>query len=175
MIESLITSKTRLKLLYKFFLNNQNTSYLRDLEHEFGESTNAIRMELNRLENAKLLVSNVQGNKKYYKSNTEHPLYGDINSIIQKAAGLDQIIEKVLSQAGGLKEAWLIGELAKGINSDTIDLLLVGENINHKYIASLIDETEKIISKKIHFLILRSEEKENFFGEKEALLLWQSE
>ena len=41
MIDSLISSKTRIKLLMKFFLNPGVTSYLRGLADEFGESTNA--------------------------------------------------------------------------------------------------------------------------------------
>ena len=52
MLNSIITSKTRIKLLLKFFLNSNTKSYLRNLEQEFGESTNAIRVELNRLEGA---------------------------------------------------------------------------------------------------------------------------
>ena len=55
MIETLISSKTRIKLLLKFFLNSNTTAYLRSLESEFGESTNAIRIELNRLEEAGML------------------------------------------------------------------------------------------------------------------------
>jgi len=67
MLGTLITSKTRIKLLLKFFLNSNNTAYLRSLEPEFGESTNAIRQELNRFEEAGLLVSASEGNKKIYK------------------------------------------------------------------------------------------------------------
>jgi len=65
MLEALITSKTRIKLLLKFFLNSSNTGYLRGLEPEFGESTNAIRQELNRFEAADLLLTSVEGNKNY--------------------------------------------------------------------------------------------------------------
>jgi hypothetical protein len=46
MLQALITSKTRIKLLMKFFLNSRNTSYLRNLAAEYGESTNAIRVEI---------------------------------------------------------------------------------------------------------------------------------
>jgi len=67
MIESLITSKTRVKLLLKFFLNSDTTSYLRGLESEFGESTNSIRVELNRLEEAGLLITASDGNKKMFR------------------------------------------------------------------------------------------------------------
>jgi hypothetical protein len=47
MLDSLITSKIRLRLLIKFFLNIANKEYLDGLANEFGESTNSIRKELN--------------------------------------------------------------------------------------------------------------------------------
>ena len=67
MLDALITSKTRIKLLVKFFLNIENKSYLRGLESEFGESTNAIRVELNRLEDAGLLVSKLKVIRKFIR------------------------------------------------------------------------------------------------------------
>lgn len=42
LLESLITSKTRVNLLLKLFLNSGNSSLLRGLQKEFGESTNAM-------------------------------------------------------------------------------------------------------------------------------------
>ena len=92
MLDTLITSKTRIKLLLKFFLNSNSRSYLRNLETEFGESTNAIRLELNKFEKAGLLKTELDGNKKYFRANTNHPLYNDINSILLKQIGFDKII-----------------------------------------------------------------------------------
>ena len=57
MLESLITSKTRIKLLLKFFINPSTKAYLRELVKEFDASTNSIRLELNRLEESDLLIS----------------------------------------------------------------------------------------------------------------------
>ena len=73
MLETLITSKTRIKLLLKFFLNIHNQGYLRSLESEFNESTNGIRQELNRFEHAGLLLTESEGNKKLYRANTNIP------------------------------------------------------------------------------------------------------
>jgi len=53
-LDSLITSQTRVKLLLRFFLNPESRSYLRELAEEFGESTNSVRVELNRLTEAGL-------------------------------------------------------------------------------------------------------------------------
>ena len=69
MINALITSETRIKLLRKFFLNSSTKAHLRGLESEFGESSNAIRLELNRFEAAGLLYSLREGNKKVFQAN----------------------------------------------------------------------------------------------------------
>ena len=94
MIESLITSQTRIKLLLKFFINANNSSYLRGLEKEFDEGSNAIRLELNRFVDAGLLQTSLEGNKKLYQANTTHPLFGDLQSIIRKFTGIDQVINQ---------------------------------------------------------------------------------
>ena len=49
MLENLITSKTRLRLLIKFFISQANKGHLNGLASEMGESTNSIRKELNHL------------------------------------------------------------------------------------------------------------------------------
>jgi DNA-binding transcriptional ArsR family regulator len=127
MIETLISSKTRVKLLLKFFLNSKNSSYLRGLEAEFGESTNAIRFELNKLEEAGLLSSELRGNKKYFKANTTHPFFGDIHSQLLNYTGLVGILERIVESLGDLKYVFVVEKLAKGLSSDIVDLVFVGD------------------------------------------------
>ena len=69
MIETLITSKTRINLLLRLFLNVQSKSYLRQMAKEFNESTNAIRLELIRFEDAGLITGEFVGGKKYFQAN----------------------------------------------------------------------------------------------------------
>ena len=129
MIEALISSKTRIKLLLKFFLNSKNTAYLRNLEDEFGESTNAIRVELNRFEEAGFLTSSAEGNKKIFTVNTKHPFFPDINKILMKMTGLEYVVDYVLQRIGELDKVFLVGNLARGKNTDIIDLVLVGDSL----------------------------------------------
>jgi len=176
MLEALITSKTRLKLLLKFFLNSSNISYLRGLEPEFEESTNAIRLELNRFEKAELLISSTQGNKKLYQANTKHPLFPEIHKLIIKHVGLDKIIEKVIKNIGDITELYLVGELAKGQNSKVIDLWFVGKKLDSTYILELVEKAEKLINRKIRYVILNINELAEFKASKnkdEMLLLWK--
>ena len=176
MLEALITSKTRIKLLLKFFLNTDTSSYLRSLEPEFGESTNSIRQELNRFESAGLLVSDNKGNRKYYHANTQHPLFPEINSLLMKYVGLDTIIEKVINKLGGLDKVFLVGELAHGTDSKIIDLWFVGDDVDKGYLLELIEKVEKVLERKIRYIIIKGQELSDFLKTKsrdELLLLWK--
>ena len=178
MLESLITSKTRIKLLLKFFLNANTTSYLRGLEPEFDESTNAIRQELNRFEKAGLLVAESQGNKKVYHTNTTHPLFSDLNSLLMKYIGLDQIIEKVVKKLEGIDRVYLTDELARGVDSKIINLIFVGTNFDKNFLLELISKVEKMLERQIRYVILTLPEVGDLLKTKpdnEVLLLWKKE
>ncbi len=162
MIDTLISSKTRLKLLLKFFLNSKTSSYLRSLECEFGESTNAIRLELNRFEKAGLLETHTSGNKKIYQANVKHPIFTDIQNILKKFIGIDQIIEKVISRLGDINKVYVIGDFANGKDSPVIDLLIIAQKLNRTYLSELIEKTETLIHRKISYIILNESELSEF-------------
>lgn len=175
MIDSLITSKTRIKLLLKFFLNSSTRSYLRNLEQEFGESSNAIRIELNRFEQAGMLTTEFVGNRKYFQANTRHPLYNDINNIIKKYVGIDQIIERITTHIGDLESAYVTGDFAKGHDSQIIDLALVGNSLDNKYISKLVTKAEELIDRKIHYIALSADQMKHFFSNQPVLLIWKAD
>lgn len=177
MIETLISSKTRIKLLLKFFLNSNTTSYLRGLESEFGESSNAIRLELNRLEKAGMLSSSHAGNKKLFTANKSHPLFKEVHNIILKYIGFDKIIENVIERLGDVEKVYVSGAFAKGLDSPIIDLIFIGD-VNKSYLIELIDKVEKLISRKIRYVIFKEEEQHLLEWGKtdlEPLILWSHE
>jgi hypothetical protein len=176
LLETLITSKTRIKLLLKFFLNHSSSSYLRQLETEFGESSNAIRVELNRFENAGLLRSFTKGNRKYFQAETEHPLFKDIHNIILKYVGIDQVIDNVVHKLGDLDRIFLCGDFALGRANGTIDFIFVGENLDCDYLLRLIAKAEKLISRKVKYTVMSEKEfnKHATISENgSVLLLWE--
>ncbi|MCD4695015.1 MAG: ArsR family transcriptional regulator [Bacteroidales bacterium] len=167
-----------MKLLVKFFLNSNSRSYLRNLETEFGESTNSIRLELNKFEKAGLLHTEVDGNKKYFRANTDHPLFNDIHSILLKHLGFDKIVERVIEKLGHLKKVYVTGDFAKGINNEIIDLIFVGDKIDIEYLIGLIEKTETLIKRKIRYVVFKIKEFEAFAKTKkksDLLILWKNE
>ncbi len=178
MLEALISSRTRIKLLLRFFINPGNTAYLRGLADEFDESTNAIRVELNRFEDAGMLLSESQGNKKLYKANDKHPLFGDLRNIMLKYVGIDRIIEVIISRLGKLDKMYLTGDYARGKDTGIIDLVFVGE-VDKEYLISLVSKAEKLIERKVRFLTYQTEEWETIQSatgnnKEKYLLLWEN-
>lgn len=177
MIGTLITSQTRIKLLKKFFLNSNITAHLRGLESEFGESSNGIRIELNRLEEAGLLTSWTEGNRKIYQANPGHPLFPEIHNIILKETGLARLIDEVIECIRNLVGAYICGDFACGRDSRLINLILVGNNLETAHIDSKIIQVENKIDRKVSYKIYNSEKAEEVLGSMkptEFVRLWNN-
>ena len=151
LLQSLITSKTRVKIILKFFLNPETTAHLRGLATEFGESTNGVRVELNRLTEAGLLKSEQNGRSINYRVNKKHTLFPDIQNIVKKYLGIDEIVESIIKELGNVEIALITGDYAQGIDSGLIDLVLVGD-IDKSYLQQLVGKAEELINRKIRTL-----------------------
>ncbi|MBX2910539.1 MAG: winged helix-turn-helix domain-containing protein [Cyclobacteriaceae bacterium] len=179
MLDSIITSKTRVKMLLKFFSNSHSTAYLREMAKEFDESTNSIRHELNNLSEAGYLLAREEGRNIYYRANTRHPLYPELKTLVHKYLGLDKILDnvihKVLSRLGNLKLALITGDYAEGRDSGIIDLVMVGA-VDKEYLFKCVEKVEALIQRKVRTLVLSEEEfeknKKSLHAER-ALVLWQ--
>ncbi len=156
MLNKLITSKTRLRLLIKFFISQANRGYLNGLATEMGESTNSIRKELNHLYDAGYLKKVKQNNKIEYKANVDHPLYETLRKVVLKHLGLEDIVEVVLERMGNVESIAIVGDYAKGIDSGNIEVFLVGKNLNFDYIKQLEDKIENLIGRKVSFYLSSS-------------------
>ena len=153
MLNKLITSKTRLRLLIKFFINQANSGYLNGLATEFNESTNSIRKELNHLSEAGYLEKFKDQNKVAYKANTNHPLFEILQKVVYKHLGLEEIIERVLERMGPVQKILLVGDYAEGRDSGTIDVVLIGDKLNTEYIEALEKKVEDLIDRKVNFYL----------------------
>jgi hypothetical protein len=108
-------------------------------------------------------------------ANTSHPLFKDINNIVKNFVGIDKLIERVINEIGNLETAYITGDFARGIDSQIIDLVLVGQNIENSYIEKLVSKTENLISRKIRYLILTQNQMTDYFKNKPALIIWEQD
>jgi len=154
MLDSLITSKTRLRMLIKFFINTTNKGYLNGLATEFNESTNSIRKELNNLSSAGYLLKSKSNNRVIYNANKKHPLFNVLQKVIKQHLGIDEIITTILEKLGNVKSVAITGDYARGIDSGTIHVVLLGDRIDVTYLKDIIQKIEKKITRKVSFEIV---------------------
>ena len=168
MLGELITSKTRLRLLIKFFVSQANRGYLNGLASEMGESSNSIRKELNHLHDAGYLDKVKNDNKIEYQANTKHPLYDILRKVVLKHLGLEDIVETVLERMGNVKKIVLVGDYAEGNDTGNIEVFLIGKDLNMSYMSQLEEKIEKLIKRKVSFYLASK-----FLSERKHILLYE--
>jgi hypothetical protein len=174
LFSGIISSKTKIKLLVRLFMNPGTQSYLRQLANEFGVSTNAVREELNQLSATQLIKSDKQGKRVLYRANESHPLFPELKSMVAKVLGVDQVIDGIIKRLGDLQEAYLIDDYAEGKDTGIVDLLLVGD-IDDYHLNDLRRKTERYINRKIRTIVFCSEEFNRYAAmleDRPHLLIW---
>jgi hypothetical protein len=172
----LITSKTRIQILMRLFLNPARTAYLRELAAECQAAPSQIKDELSQLAASGLLTAEKNGRQIDYQANRAHPLFPELHSMVKKALGMDHILESILSRLGRLELAFLMDDYAQGKDTGIIDLGLVG-NIDTSNLQDMIKKTERYIGRKIRTLVLSQNEYKNLqerLIQRPHMIIWQS-
>lgn len=175
LFSGLITSKMRIKIIMRLFMNPSRHAYLRELANEFNASPSHIKEELEQLKAANLLKSKKNGRQILFSANRKHPIFNELTSMVQKAVGMDKILDSIIRRLGDLERAIVIGDYAEGKDTGIIDLVLVG-NIDHYNLQDLTAKTEKYIDRKIRTLVLDKQEYkrlENKFLDGPFIVLWK--
>jgi DNA-binding transcriptional ArsR family regulator len=142
----------RLKLLLRFFTNAQAYYHLRGLAEEFGNSTNAVRTELMKLEEAGLLESQAEGKRILYRANSKNPFYRDLVKLVGKHLGFEAIAERILERLGDVEAAYIFGDYAKGFDSGTIEVLLLGD-VDQDYLEQLKSKLENEVGRQVNVTV----------------------
>lgn len=166
MLTELFTSKTRINLFLKLFLNPGVSCYLRKLAREFHLTPNALKEELDNLSQAGYLNKEQRGQSIFYRANTNHPFFPEINSIVKKYYGIDKIVEQILNDLGKVDAIYALDDYAEGRDSGLIDVLIVGDVYMDK-IQALRPSMENEIKRKIRIMVMSAKE----FDESRDMLL----
>lgn len=153
-MDKLFVSRVRIKLLRHFLENPDTPIHLRGSVREIDEEINAVRRELIRLEEVKLIRSDRRGNRKYYLLNQDGPFIQELRGIIYKTFGLGGAIIKRQSKLGDIRFAILTGNYYTGISNmeHPVDLVLIG-NPEMDELEKLIKEQEKKEAREINYTV----------------------
>ena len=155
--DGLITSKMRVKILMRLFLNPEQRTYTRELADELDASPSQVSEELKKLTATGLLHTKKSGRQINYSANIAHPLYPELHSMVKKALGMDHILESIIERLGNLEIVLLLDDYAQGKDTGIIDLVLVGK-IDQRNLEDIVYKSERYIKRKIRTLILDKSE-----------------
>ena len=129
MLDDLIISRVRLKVLRLFFLSPNKIFHVRDVVRRTEEEINAVRRELAHLEKAGMMSKERRANRLFYMLRRDHALYFDLLELIEKTFGLGGDILKNKLKLGKIKYAMISGRFSRHIprTGNEVDLLIVGK------------------------------------------------
>lgn len=159
-LEALFTSHARVEVLKLFFLSSSSRHYMREIATLTNQPIRAVQRELARLEEAEILQSTKEGNRKYFQANRGSPVFSELRSLLVKTAGLGNTIKRALLEKPGLiKVAFLFGSFARGTESSTsdIDLMIIG-SISSRELSRLLTPAKEILGREINPIIMHAHE-----------------
>jgi hypothetical protein len=143
---------------------------LRGFAHEFDESTNSVRIELGKLHEAGLIVAQQDGQKVLYRPNIQNPFYRELCGLVSKHMGFNQLIERVLDQVGELEAAYVVGDYAKGLDSGTIEVAIVGD-VDSEYLERFTKRAQEELARKMKISVFDDEASFRLKGHENVLKL----
>ena len=155
-LDQLFISKVRIKAIRHFFMNPDEPIHLRAAVRELDEEINAVRRELTRMEEIKLLLAEKRGNRKYFRLNPYFLYYDELLGMVHKTFGLGGEVVAAQNKLGEVQFALLSQGFVYGeyYGTHTIDLAVVGKGIDMTVLDEIVSKEEKRTNRNIHYTVL---------------------
>lgn len=159
-LNDIITSRVRVKILELFLSDTEELYHVRGIVRETNEEINAVRRELERLENAGILKKESRGNRLYYFLRPDYPFYGDLISMVAKTKGLGSQIIANKNKIGKISMVMFSGRFVRRKprkREDDVDILIIGEVVLPE-LSAIIRTEETKRGKEINYTVMSREE-----------------
>lgn len=155
-LEALITSHARVEVMKLFFLRSNGRHYVREIASLTDQPVRAVQRELARLEKGGLLVSELDGNRKYFQANRDAPVFTELRSLLVKTVGLSEEIKNQLSDHLEVIDLALIfGSFAEGeeASESDVDILVIG-SITARILSDLLSPLKDALEREMNPILL---------------------
>ena len=160
MLETILGSKLRAKVLGWLFTHPDERYFVRQLTALLGEDSTNVSRELARLEKTGVLILTTEGKQKYYQANRGSPLFNELHGLIVKTVGVADVLRTALSPAiGRIEIAFIFGSIASRTEERTsdIDMMVIGET-TFSEIVSLISPAQITLGREINPVVYPASE-----------------
>lgn len=159
MLEDLIVSRVRVKLLQLFLSNPGSIFHVRDIVRRVDEEINAVRRELLHMEKCGMVSKEPRANRLFYKFREDYPLYFDLLALINKTKNLGGDILKNKNKIGKIKYAFLSGKFIRNKISapNEVEMLIVG-NVVLPQVAQFVRAEETKRGREVNYTVMSEDE-----------------
>lgn len=152
MLENILGSKLRAKVLGWLFTHPDERYFVRQLTSLLGEDSTNVSRELARLERTGILISSSEGKQKYYQANQKSPIFNELHMMILKTVGVADVLRSALAPAvKKIKLAFIFGSIASGMETriSDIDMIVIG-GATFSEIIALVSPAQKTLGREIN-------------------------
>lgn len=159
-LDALFTSQARVEVLKLFFLRSSGRHYLREISSLTEQPVRAIQRELARLEDAGLLISSVEGNRKYFRANRQSPVFPDLRALMVKTVGIGDQLKKILQErSDAIRSAFIFGSFARGSETSTSDIdLMVLSDMTSRELSGYLSPLKAELDRELNPVTIRVHE-----------------
>lgn len=160
MLEDIVISRVRVKVLVLFLTHPGTIFHVRDIVRKVDEEINAVRRELAHMEKAGMVSKEQRANRLFYSFRKDYPLYYELMGLIGKTSGLGLDILKNKAKLGKVKYAMISGRYLRGLpnrSSTDVDFLVVGTIVLPE-LAQLVKAEEVRRGREINYTVMSEEE-----------------
>ena len=130
MLDELLGSKLRAKLIGWFMVHTDERYFVRQLTSLIKEDPTNVSRELARLARLGILESSREGRQKYYWVNRSSPFFQELRGLAIKTIGIRDVVRAQFKAISGrIKVAFIFGSFAEGRETprSDIDIMVIGE------------------------------------------------
>jgi len=145
-LAEILSSNIRAEIFRNLFGVEKQILHLREIERRTGFAVGTVQQEIKKLLRLDIITRIKDGNRSYYKANTNHPLYPEIRNLVLKTNGLADLLKQALSAELKIKIAFVFGSFARKEEkaASDIDLMVIGDIGLRKLTGLLMDVSEKL-------------------------------
>lgn len=154
MLENLISTKLKKRLLAVFYSFPQRSFSLRELRAYTGGAAGVVNQSLREFVSHNVLTTTSRRKKLFFRINPRFSLHDELRDLATDFAGYkEDFVSKKLKNLTGAKLIVLSGVFTHEPQLPC-DLLVVGENINRSRLARIVAEVEKLVGVEVNYTIM---------------------
>jgi DNA-binding transcriptional ArsR family regulator len=168
-----LISKTKQNILSATLLKPDKWWYLSDLAKHLKTRPSSLQRDLLRLTVADILEKRQEGNRTYYRANTECPIFNELQGLLIKTVGIrDKLASALQPLSQDIHIAFIYGSIAKKeeMSTSDVDIMIIG-NVNLADVVSLSKPAEIIIGREINPTVYQPNEFKKGLTDKSNFLM----